>query len=555
MPLSIRKPAASTPEPRFNRSKLPHIATRIFNTPLLIHPRKAAAILAVLGSRIGLENLPVLAFDDEPLAPEEKGYSIIEGIAQIPIYGTLVKRAGGLMSLSGMSTYEDLTTQIEDALTDPQVKGILFDVDSPGGEVSGVSTLGDFIYGQRGQKPMMAIANDDCYSAAYWLASCADQVLMTVDGGVGSIGCYMLHADVSKMDEMRGVTYTYIFAGDHKVDGHPHAPLNKDAESMMQDEVDRVRNMFVATVARNRGVTEKQVFDTQARVYNSSNALPLLADRIGEKKNAMTALLSRVSGATAIAFPENPLAIEGQGAKFFGGKARPLGILTHPDHKDDTWLTLPLLHDMEAERLALCEKFGVEVISRVERYPNATASAQDESQADAGPIKISMLVIPYDGSVSCNLGGFRERYAPGAFAKGLDGDVRALFNHDEGCILGRKSANTLTAWEDREGVHIEVEAPATQWAKDLITSMRRQDIRQSSAAFWILKSHWESQNGERIRVVDEGILREGSVHGFPAYETTQAKIAPAAEVQPIDEAVNLFQHEHDAAHLELLRVG
>ncbi len=164
--------------------------------------------------------------------------------------------------------------------------------------------------------------------------------------------------------------------------------------------------------------------------------------------------------------------------------------------------------------------------------------------------KISMLVAPYDGVLSTNLGGYREVYQRGAFAQGLDNDPRMLFNHDEACVLGRKSAGTSRFWEDAAGVHAEADAPETSWADDLLVSMRRGDISQASAAFWILQQRWETRDGEKVRIVEKALLREASVYSFPAYETTTATAQQQAAMElPAFVAADLWK-----ARLALLRL-
>jgi HK97 family phage prohead protease len=128
-----------------------------------------------------------------------------------------------------------------------------------------------------------------------------------------------------------------------------------------------------------------------------------------------------------------------------------------------------------------------------------------------------------------------ERYAPGCFARGLDGDCRSLFNHDENCVLGRASAGTAKFWEDRDGLRAEVDAPATTWASDLLLSIRRKDITGSSAAFWILDFRIENVQGKQVRVITRAVLRDASVCSIPQYVDSSATAAPAlAAANPRD---------------------
>jgi len=151
----------------------------------------------------------------------------------------------------------------------------------------------------RGEKPMWAIANDLAASAAYALASSADRIFLTRTAGVGSVGVFALHADQSAQDEQAGIKYSYIFAGEKKIDGNPHEPLARSARADIQAEVDREYDMFVATVARNRGfagATVPTVRATKAGVYFAEDATPLLADDVATYEEALEALTQKVNG-------------------------------------------------------------------------------------------------------------------------------------------------------------------------------------------------------------------------------------------------------------------
>jgi HK97 family phage prohead protease len=164
----------------------------------------------------------------------------------------------------------------------------------------------------------------------------------------------------------------------------------------------------------------------------------------------------------------------------------------------------------------------------VRNFSGSKDGARFKSQASGAgaATKVSMLVVPYDGVLSSNLGGYREVYEAGAFAAGLADDPRVTFLHDEGKILGRVSANTARFWEDAEGVHAECTPPEASWATDLLVSMQRKDIDGSSAAFWILKDRWEMRGNQKVRIVEKALMREAAVHSFPAYETTEAGVEP-----------------------------
>ncbi len=280
---------------------LPHLVTRIFDTPLLIAPQKLEVILAVLAPRLGLEAPTPAAAVSTERAPRKPYEVTPDGIAIIPIEGTLVHKAYGLDAMSGLRSYVDIQDEIEDAATDPAIKGILFDIDSPGGEVAGVFDLADTIYMARSAKPVFAVANADAFSGAYLLASGAQRIYAGRTSGLGSIGVIVTHLDVSQSDEKLGYKYTIVHAGARKADFNPHAPLSDEARKVLEAEVDRTYELLVNTVARNRGVPESAIRDTEAALYFGSEAVSAnLADRMGTRQDALADLRTAMSGGSNV---------------------------------------------------------------------------------------------------------------------------------------------------------------------------------------------------------------------------------------------------------------
>lgn len=275
-------------------SSMPHLASRIFGTPLLIHPRKLDVILSVLGPRFGL----AMSDDSQQLikqlaaqAPPAASTSLTSNIAVISVSGTLVRRAAAVDAASGLTSYAAISAQLAQAVRDPAVNAILLDIDSPGGEAGGAFDLADQIVAARQIKPIWAVANDDAFSAAYAIASAATRVYVTRTGGVGSVGVIALHVDQSQRDAMSGLRYTAVYAGDRKNDMSPHAPLSTDAAQALQAEVDRLYGLFVSTVAVNRNLSAQNVQDTEAGLYFAQDAIDAgLADVVGTLDDALIAL-------------------------------------------------------------------------------------------------------------------------------------------------------------------------------------------------------------------------------------------------------------------------
>lgn len=296
------------------------LASRILDTPLMITRTKLDQILDVVGGRIGLnKTVTVIQPKAETLdsqASRRNDTNISRGVAHISVYGTLVHRAHGLSMLSGMTSYSGIRSQFNDALNNPDVDSILLEIDSPGGEVAGVFDLVDTIYSARGTKPIIAMINERGYSAAYAIASAADTIYLSRTSGVGSIGVIMLHIDRSEANKKAGLTYTPIYAGERKIDGSPNAPLSETAQAIAQSTVNDMYDLFVSTTARNIGVSENAIRNTQAGTYHGQSAVDIgLAHAVLSYQEVINQLANQKGGTRPMAKEKDTQEAKNQAAK------------------------------------------------------------------------------------------------------------------------------------------------------------------------------------------------------------------------------------------------
>lgn len=283
---------------------LQRISRRVLNRPQLITPDGALAVLSALApraniARVALANeggalvtleAPEIAARNEQARARADGredrcfaFDPETGIAYLPIEGELVHRYGHIDPCSGLTGYDGITVKVQEAAADPAVRGILLDIDSPGGELYGCDGCAEAIYRARQAKPVWAIANELAASAAYWLASAADVLVVPRTGDAGSIGVVMMHADMSGAMDKAGITVTLIHAGAHKVDGNPYQALPKDVQSRLQAECETARGLFVESVARYRGRPASAFEATEALVYMGEDAVTAgLADAVAD---------------------------------------------------------------------------------------------------------------------------------------------------------------------------------------------------------------------------------------------------------------------------------
>lgn len=221
-------------------------------------------------------------------------------IAVIPVYGTIVPRANLMTAYSGGTSVQQLAANFDAALQNDDVAAIVLDVDSPGGSVSGIEEMAQRIRRARGTKPIHAVSNFQMASAAYYLGSQADEVVVSPSAEAGSIGVFMIHTDVSEAAAKVGVKHTIIKAGRYKAEGHPYAPLGEEAQAALQAEVDEFYDLFVGAVAKGRGVKESAVRNGfgEGRCLSAKRAVKEgLADRVATLEEVIDGLRSGNGGA------------------------------------------------------------------------------------------------------------------------------------------------------------------------------------------------------------------------------------------------------------------
>jgi signal peptide peptidase SppA len=285
-----------------------HIASRIFNTPLLIEPNKLQAILHAIGDRLDISveapfDAGVMApkpaafhpgFTDEDRA--EGRYHLRGGVAVLEISGTLVHKGAWLGSYSGMVSYDGLSRQLDMIAHDQDVKALLLNIHSYGGEVAGCFDLVDQIYQMRDAMPITALVSDAACSAAYAIASAAHEVVLTQAGMAGSIGVVLTHFDMSKRAEQQGVAVTHIYAGTEKVLGTPFKALSAADRKKLQTEVDGLYELFLAKVARNRDANADLFRSTEAATFYAADAIAAgLADRIAAPRDVLAQMMDKMT--------------------------------------------------------------------------------------------------------------------------------------------------------------------------------------------------------------------------------------------------------------------
>lgn len=315
---------------------LARVTANVLNKPLLVTQQHATLILGALRSKLNLSLVEQvdgiildstaldramaegrsradasrarragrMAWDDDDYEEEDpatkyngKPYEVQNGIAIIPISGTLMK-TWGLHPYSGATGYDGIKAKMLAALDDSDVQAIYLDVDSPGGMVAGCFDLCDLIYSisaRNGGKPIWAIANEQMCSAAYAIGSVADQVFLPRTADIGSVGVLWMYQNVKERNEKEGIRVRIFRAGEDKAEGNPYEDMSDDTAARIQAELEEIRDLFIETVARGRGLSMKTVRDTRARTYMGQHAVDLgFANKVASDDQVWTQMVRQV---------------------------------------------------------------------------------------------------------------------------------------------------------------------------------------------------------------------------------------------------------------------
>lgn len=237
-----------------------------------------------------------LGIRSEEMTAEEKS-----PVAIIRAFGPIMPRSSMMSEVSGLTSVSSLSSQFKAAMEDDDIGTVLFNFDSPGGSSAMIPEFAAEIMAARGTKPIIAVANTLCASAAFWLAAMCDEIVGSPSADIGSVGVYSTHYDNTAARKQMGqkVTIVKSAGSPFKAEFSSDVKLSDTAEAEMQRRVDAVYDDFVAAVAEGRGTTTEDVRENygQGRVLTARDALAAgMVDRIATFDQVLTQLRD---GATA----------------------------------------------------------------------------------------------------------------------------------------------------------------------------------------------------------------------------------------------------------------
>lgn len=204
--------------------------------------------------------------------------TVRDGVAIIPVVGPLFRRADFFTRISGATSYDTLARDIREASDSVGVHSIILNIDSPGGEVNGVSELAQQIYALRGRKKVIAYASGNMASAAYWIGSAADSIVASPTAVIGSIGA-LISMRVDAEDPKRK-TYKFVSSQSPLKNASPDT---EEGSREIQRRVNEMAGVFVESVAKHREISADEVLETygQGTVFVGAEAKKrLMVDEI-----------------------------------------------------------------------------------------------------------------------------------------------------------------------------------------------------------------------------------------------------------------------------------
>lgn len=276
----------------------------IVTSPWLLPEAKLQELRGIYETHLRGEKIDVKGIEarlGRPLVNSQPHtFDVVNGVAVIGVDGVLAPKANLFTQVSGGASAQVLQAQVEEAAADPSILAILLEVDSPGGSVFGVPELAAAVRAARDAKPVGALVTGLAASGGYWVASAANHVWITSGVAIlGSIGVVATHVDVSGRESAMGVKTTEVTAGKFKRITSQYGPLSKEGRADLQARVDAIYEVFVETVAANRGVSVETVLAEMAdgRDFVGKQAIEAgLADGVLSKPEAIAALLEEANG-------------------------------------------------------------------------------------------------------------------------------------------------------------------------------------------------------------------------------------------------------------------
>lgn len=269
---------------------LMRLKSSLVNTPHLIEQNSFNSVFEYVNKRIEgnaeITKKEMASWDDVDGDYSSRYYEESK-TGFMSIDGPLTYKTSGWEAFCGGTSYEMLKGQME-AFVGYGAKTVAMVVDSGGGMAHGMMDSANYIRKLADENGIKIIAYVDgsACSAAFGISCIADEIIMSADSQVGSIGVLIQLYNDSKNLEMRGYERTFITAGADKVPWDAEGKFTENFLNGLQEQVDTLYEGFTSHVALHRKMSVDAVKNTEANVFMSKDAIELgLADQIMTPEN------------------------------------------------------------------------------------------------------------------------------------------------------------------------------------------------------------------------------------------------------------------------------
>jgi signal peptide peptidase SppA len=273
--------------------KYARLASRLYGKPLLINEME---FYNISNTFLSLTKNGKRAMDDfdndndmdvQPITP----YDTLGKVAVVTLSGPIIKHADLMETFCGATDIDSFLSKVQKAYIDPNIETILLDINSPGGETTGLKECADAIREMSKSKQIVSFTDSLCASAAYWIASATNGIFVTETSNIGSIGVYFGAYDYSEAFAKEGIKPVLIKSGDFKGDGFPGMPFSDETKKRIQTEIEQINTMFRNSIAQKRTLQDE---DMQGQVFLGMNAIDKgIADAIVTNMDSLIAILNQ----------------------------------------------------------------------------------------------------------------------------------------------------------------------------------------------------------------------------------------------------------------------
>jgi ClpP class serine protease len=310
-----------------HRRPVPRVIDALCHVHWMMPPEHLSGLIDIV-QRVNTPDYAAVEARRAQRAQRREWAAQFSDVAVLEVFGPIVPRASMFSDISGATSIEELNSQLDLAISNPEIRGVMFAIDSPGGAASGVDAFADKVHRLRGTKPIVAAVTGMAASAAYWIAAAAHEIVASPAAMLGSVGVV---ASIRKRSDD-----TVEIVSSQSPNKRPDVST-PEGRAPMQEVVDALADVFIDSVTTYRGITRANVIEGFGRggMRVGAQAVAVgMADAVGSLEDAV----ERIRAGKAAAGRVAPTAEKAAAAARVAAAAAGL-MKEHPDRAlEARWL-------------------------------------------------------------------------------------------------------------------------------------------------------------------------------------------------------------------------